>query len=367
MLKGYYVHFEARRWTGVARKIDMQLHELKKHFEIEEIAVAQNNRSLIRKVYDAIPFVMGKKHNFKEAYRRIDHPDFVYVRGTWSDNQYMSFFRTLREKYPLCKIVVEIPTYPYDKMVEKCLYPRDLWSRRKYKYYVDRIITYSEDDIIFGVPAIRVRNGIDVDAVTVAGVNETSSEIHLIAVASLLPGHGYERCIQGLKNYYDTSDEDMKIIKLHIVGEGPELKHYKELVTEYDLGQYVFFYGKKINKELDDIYEAKDIAMGCFGDYKVGIYKSSALKTREYLAKGLPIISADREDVFDDTPEYPYYLQVPNDATAIDFNSVVTFYNKIYNGEKKEDVHYRIRKFAKQHIEMAVVMKPIIEYLEDTL
>lgn len=109
-----------------------------------------------------------------------------------------------------------------------------------------------------------------------------------------------------------------------------------------------------------------DIGLGALGLYKQGIYQSSSLKIREYLAKGLPIISGCREDVFDNISDCPYFLQVPNDDSVIDMRDVLTFYDRIYSGNtKRQEVHKKIRELALKRIDMNITMQPILSYIMD--
>ena len=59
----------------------------------------------------------------------------------------------------------------------------------------------------------------------------------------------------------------------------------KQLLDSLLLKSHVIFYSNKSGKELDELYDGSDIALGSFGMYKLGLYTLGALKTREYLAK----------------------------------------------------------------------------------
>ena len=235
-MKGYFVHFDVRRVVGITAKVEMQIAELKKHFELDEVIVRQNNRTLLQRVWELNPFVMGKKYNLESAYKHIQNPDFLYVRAVWSCRQYISFFKKIKELYPKCTIIVEIPTYPYDKNVQRILVPRDRYSRKDYKKYVDVIATYSDDSVIFGVPTLNVENGIDVNAVKKAEGNLDKNVIRLIAVSTMLKNHGYERILEGLGNYYANGGQ--RNIVIYMVGEGPEKKYYQKIVENRGIKEH---------------------------------------------------------------------------------------------------------------------------------
>ncbi len=362
-MKGYYVHFDAKRWAGegVLKKIKTQMQELNKHFDMEEVCVYYNERSIFRRVYDIIPFVMSNKYDIQRACKQIEAPDFLYVRSIHSDNQYMDFFRRIREKFPTCKIIVEMPTYPYDKSVEKLLYLRDLWSRRKYSKYVDRITTYSDDTKIFGVRTINIKNGIDVKEIRAVTGKQYNKSINLISISSMLAFHGYERILRGLGGYYRSGGTENIIC--HMVGEGPELSYYKKIVKDEKITQRVIFYGYKTGKELDEIYDVADIALGTFGFYKIDVQKSSALKTRESLAKGLPIVNGCEIDIFENGKN-EYYLEFPNDKSIINIQKIIDFYYYIYQNKDRQAVIEEIRSLAFRTVDMSVTMQPVIEYIK---
>ena len=154
---------------------------------------------------------------------------------------------------------------------------------------------------------------------------------------------------------------------LYMVGEGGEKKTYERLVKRYSLEDRVIFCGYRDRDELEELYDRADIALGCFGFYKRGISKSSALKTREYLLHGLPVISGCQEDIFRDNKDISFYMEVANDNSDIDFNEIVEFYRRIYEGKTVNEIRSMIREFAYNTIDVSITFKPVIEYLSGTI
>lgn len=186
--------------------------------------------------------------------------------------------------------------------------------------------------------------------------------IRLLAVATFQKSHGYERVIKGLAQYYRGSADSK--IELYLVGNGEETVKYKKMVQRYELEPYVILCGRKIGSELDYLYESMDIALGPFGLYKRKIFKSSSLKVREYLAKGMPIISGCHEDAFERGKPGRYYLEFPNDNTPIDIKMIVDFYKSIYETDmNRKQIHKEIREYAKKTVDLSVTMQPVIEYI----
>ena len=174
--------------------------------------------------------------------------------------------------------------------------------------------------------------------------------------------HGYERCIQGLARYYQKNPG--RRVEIHFVGDGEEKDYYQSLVSQLHLEEYVFFYGSQTGKELDLIYNKADAGLGFFGLYKDKMSTISSLKSVEYLAKGLPVISGCVEDIMKYENGKSFFKIFPNDESVIDIKEIVGFYDSVYNNNKdRNSVHREIRNFARQTVDMSVVMKPVINYI----
>lgn len=363
-MKGYYIPFGARSIVSINKKIDMQKEQLSKLGAVEEVDVKIAPKSVIRQALSVLPFV-DLPWDYSEAYDKIKNPDYIYMRRTGADRKFIKFLKDMRSQYPKCKLICEIPTYPYiGEMLRdyRCLFIcKELYNTRKLKRYVDRIVTYSKDNMIFHIKTIKMMNGIDVSAIKpVISRNKTNDTINLIAVAVMQESHGYERIIKGIERYYNTGGK--RQIVFHMVGEGNEKTRYEKLVKQLGIEQNVIFYGKRVGEELDKIYEIADAAVCVFGFYKIKIQISSALKAREYLAKGLPIISGCKEDVFENK-QFEYYYEFENDASIIDMQKVIDFCDKIYGKKTKDEVVREIREFALQHVDMSVTMNPLLDYI----
>lgn len=365
-MKGYFVHFNARDTAGVSNKIDMQLREFARHYEIQEIDIRMSSKNFLRNAMSVLPYV-SICWDYTDAYRLIANPDFLYIRKVGGDYKHYKFLRYIKRNFPDCKILIEIPTYPYFwegiKSITGVLLLKDYYNYCcKMRKYIDRIVTYSDDTEIFGIPTLRIKNGIDVQSIHPIDVYPEYSpeKLNLIAVAVMRPHHGYERVIEGLRQYYcDNGEYDTHI---HMVGDGAERELYEKLIQKYKLESHFTFYGMKSGKELHEIYCKADLALSSFGWYKDRVSKSSTLKVREYLAKGLPVISGCREDAFDET-EGEFCEIFPNDGTPIDFGRITSFYERIYRGQDRKRVIENVREFAKSRIDNCVTMKPIIDYI----
>ena len=208
MKKGYYIYVENCGSSGVKKKIEMQIKAFSKYFNIEGIEVKTSNRTLIQRIGGILPWGSIAR-DYVATLKKMENPDFIYVRRTYIDKEYLDFFRNVKAKFPKCKIIVEIPTYPYKKEMLSTLYTtamyiKEVIYRSKYRKYIDKFVTYSNDNEICGVSTICTTNGIDVNSIMpIEATSEyNANSINLLAVALLARHHGYERVINGLGEYY---------------------------------------------------------------------------------------------------------------------------------------------------------------------
>ena len=375
MKTGIYIYCGAKtKFSGVEKKIDNQITAFSKHFQMRKVVIEKEETNVLKSIAWRMPWgSFGRKYD--AALSEIDTYsaqnngiDFFYIRKGNFDRRYIKFLYTLRERFPEAKILLEVPTYPYDRelLQSSTMWPwyfKDIANRNHIRKFVDRIVTFSDDDLIYGVPTIRTQNGIIVDQIQPAfGESYNDSEIHLLAVAQFQKSHGYERIIKGLNTYYKTEHAE-KVI-LDMVGYGDELPYYQKLVAKYGLGDVVIFHGYKIGDELKDIYSTADVALGAFGRYKVKVYKICTLKVVEYFSYGIPAISGCKEGIVDSGSCCEFYKEFPNDNSEINICELLEFYNKLKEKYDIQTLRKLIHDYAKNTVDMNIVMKDIINYIE---
>ena len=370
MLKGYYLYTEQKS-VGVEKKIAMQLHEFNKHFNVQAIIVKRKfKHTLIQKLIERLP--NKSIFDYDSVFEQLQQPDFLYIRKISAEAGLINFLSRVKKAFPNCKIVIEIFTYPYYKddfnrnFLHKILtypfYLKDIKFRKQYYNFVNRFVTYSDDDYIFDVPTIRTTNGVDVKNIVLADATQyINNAINIISVAHMQPHHAFERLIKGLYLYYEKSPE--RKVTYAIVGDGKEVSYYKKLVNDYKLNNVVSFYGLKSGKELNDIYNHATIALSSLGLYKLDINNISPLKVYEYLSRGLPVISGCKINILNEV-KCPYIFEVSNNNSAIDVMQIIKFQDEIYTSETTvKNLREKIRLFAHKNADMSIVMQPIIDYI----
>ena len=339
--------------SSVGRKVYNQYRAFSEMFDTYLMSISENKIVLIHKGKTKI--VAEFDHWFKamaafykcanECVKKYNIP-YVFIRYPMSDQLFINMLKKMKKT---SRIIIEIPTYPYDNEIKnygdtfknRLAYYVDRLSRRKLKKNVYKIATYSEDKEIFGIPAFQVYNAVFVDDIKPREIRETDGAIHILGVAEMQQSHGYDRLISGLYEYYKNKNE--KEVYLHLAGEGHEKKNYEALVKKYSLEKYVVFHGYCVGEKLEKLYNNSDLAVETLGLHRQGIDLSSSLKSREYLSKGLPMITSVKIDVIPE--DYKYVLKVEANDNPVDINKVVDYYNSIYVDEQN-DVVNDLREFA---------------------
>ncbi len=327
--------------NGISKKISYQVEALKacglevhlcymdessgKKRLIDGTIIADYGHGIISKIRKRIEL------SCVNQYAKDNGIEFVYLRSNHNAS-YFTVHMVKQMKRDGMKVVMEIPTYPYDSEYAAQGMSRQIFQDKLFRdqlaKHLDAIVTFSDYDTIFGQRTIRISNGIDFDSVKVkSSVNNTTKELNLIGVAEIHTWHGFDRLVKGLALYY--SKPQQYIVKFHVVGyffskEGED--EFRKIITDYRMDRYVILYGKKHGSDLDTIFDYCDFGIGSLGRHRVGIDKIKTLKNREYAARGIPFIYSETDSDFDDKP---YILKAPADETPINIDRIIAFYRTI--------------------------------------
>ena len=114
----------------------------------------------------------------------------------------------------------------------------------------------------------------------------------------------------------------------------------------------VIFHGFKTGKELDEIYNNTDIAVGSLGNFRKDLKSGGALKNQEYTAKGLPFMISGEDKNYTNC-KFIYY--VSHDESLFDIEEIINWYENL-NMTPRE-----IRKFAEENLSWDIQMKKVID------
>ncbi len=347
---------------GVWKKMNGQLKVFKKAFPFAALTFVYNQ---VAYLWDGERVIEKKRALHRKEYMEVLESWIsvlgirqTYIRYFLSDVFFIKLLKFLQENS--IKSVVELATYPYDNEfpfgVRKF---EDEIYRKEIPRYVERIATYTKHSNIWGIPCFNLANGYDMDQISVIHHDRRKNLLTMIAVSLLFYWQGFERIFEGMRNYYNTGWK--REVNFVLVGTGKEEGYYKKLVHEFFLDKYVYFCGFKKEKELEEMYEKADIGIGSLGLYKRSDESTgSALKVGEYCAHGLPVVCGYQDTRF--PKGTPFILQVPNDPSPLDIQSIVDFYDSL---TQDEEFSNKIRKYAEEHLSWEQIMRPVIEYLSD--
>ena len=258
--------------------------------------------------------------------------EMVYARSFMNASPILvRLFHKLNKRGIKC--ITEIPTYPYDSEFKG--YPLkykiplyiDKLFRKALAKKMEAIVTFSNEETIFGKRTICISNGIDLDSIPIHNPKK-QNDIHLIAVAEIHYWHGFDRLVAGMGEYYKLNPNARKVF-FHVVGweddRGTTSNGYltvEQTAKKYNIGQYVVNHGKLFGDKLDEVFNQCVFAIGSLGRHRSGITNIKTLKNREYAARGIPFIYSETDNDFEDKP---YIIKAPADESPVNIRQIIDF------------------------------------------
>lgn len=186
-MKILYIFLENEKNIGVRKKIEYQIMSLSKlENEVDKIYV----NSTIAYLNDRILFKVGGRLLkrfvlfFKLKKTNLELYDLIYIRNPGSNPFFISFLKKIKNK----KIIMEIPTYPYDNEADSFfLKVQNILNkvyRRKLKNYIQRIVTYSDDKKIWEIPCINISNGIGLNEIKIINKKNIKDKIVFTSISN---------------------------------------------------------------------------------------------------------------------------------------------------------------------------------------
>lgn len=320
MLMVYRVGFKAQ---GVLQKMHAQREAFRSlGFDVTVRSLdSKNKANQMYSFWDVIFF-------FSRLRREIDAMsyDFVYIRFSPIDFGFERFIESLKKNNPEIKIILEIPTYPFE--MEYKGWPQS-WYYRLLKTDLFKICGCLHTVLYIGeefkcknTPCKRINNAAKASEYPLRDYIYEVDTYHFVVSGSMYFWMGLDRFLNGIAKYYEKKYSNKKII-VHIFGSGPKgLKWQREFGNKVN----VLLYNNKDAESVRQIWNKADLGIGTLGAHRKNVYHLSPLKHREYAARGIPFIYAGIDEPFEDKK---YLLRVPSNDEEIDISSVLDHIDKL--------------------------------------
>ena len=377
-MKGLFLTFEELSdSSGISKKIVSQKKALEHNgIDIELAQIRENILGFKELTVDDKTIVNYKRGIFfkinyfikySNLYRYIleEKMDFLYIRYVhYATPFFVQFLKKMHKKK--VRLILEIPTFPYDDEYQNLKFLSHIKvliekkCRKLMSKYLEKIVTVSDHDFIFGVQTIKISNGVDFASIKLKqNILYASNDIHLIGVASIKRWHGFDRLILGLSEFY-KKEQELKVYFNIISGKGDEetLLFLKQLVKIKGLSEYVNFFGEVYGAKLDHLFDKSNIGVGSLGCHRIGISEIRILKNREYAARGIPFCYSGNDVDFDGKP---YILKISADESTIDIEHIIKFYQNL--SMSPEEIRESVKDSITWNVQMAKVANCILEKL----
>lgn len=361
----YLVNHELLQSNGVSKKIKAQKKSLENIGHIVELCYIKKDsnayfsRVCNDTVIEKLPSNLFGKIKTNLSFRAVgnyilkERYDLVYIRYThFSCPSFINMLRRL--KLNNIQVFMEIPTYPYDNEFDQAsIFKRwqifiDKKFRDKCSKYIDRIVTFSKDELIWGVKTINIFNAVDTNSLTFSPcLTESDSTIRFVMVAYFAYWHGLDRIVDSILEFNEVHSGTEQV-ELHIIGYGPALDAIKTNASN------IIFHGPKSGAELSNLMNKMHVGVDSLGRHRVNVAENNSLKSKEYLYFGLPIIKSHTDSSIDD---YDYVLTLKNEDDIFSVEDVIHWFKQLTTD--KIDIHNTTKEIFTWEIQMKKVASEV--------
>ena len=262
---------------------------------------------------------------FFNKLKKIINPNdfnFVYLRFVPVGFGFIGFLKYLKYINPKIKIIIEIPTFPYESEFQG-LFKRVYYNL--FKIDLDQVCKYSDLILYIGenfncknTPSKRINNGIikKIDF-TYRDYKPMTDEYHFLALGSLYNWYGLDRFLKGIMIYKNNHNNPPRLV-VHIAGDGPVKK---QLIRDFCKNVEMKFYTADDSKNIQEVLKIADLGIGTLGAHRKNLYNFSPLKHREYASKGLSFLYAGFDEPFE---HKNFIIKAEPDETPVDIKKILT-------------------------------------------
>lgn len=280
--------------------------------------------------------------------------DLLYIRYPFSTPAFIWFVKALKVQNRSLKIILEIPTMPYEHEFRGS----NRWKWLVDNHYRTQLSGIADLAVVIGNPVpfpgpktVYISNAVDIEA-DFSATGNADDTFRMLAVGQWRYWHGLDRLISGLA-VFKQQHPDQKAV-LTIIGEGEASEHYRKMAEEYHLWEEIVFAGNQGEEDIRQRCQNADIGIGVLGSFRKKLDVHAPLKHRTYAAAGLPFVYSTSDPDFDDAA---FALRVPDDESPVDVAALMEFC------KKQTQTRADIVSFAAENLSWIKQMKKVLDSL----
>ncbi len=309
IVKGHTVYFVSLK--------TMAIYDAEQNIIFQEKSISVN----FGRASTAINLLYNSYYAYK-LFEKID-VDLIYMRY----RLYMPFINRLLKEH---KVVMEIngdDTLEY-KLHSQLTHYYNRFTRELNFKYIDAFISVSDElgerFMYLCKPIKIIGNGINTQEYSMEDTNNQRPILVFIATPNQ-PWQGLDKILTMTKHFVNY--------EFYIIGtEGNSIANLK----------YFGFLSKEAST---NVIQKCDIGLGTLSLYRQGLTEASPLKTRQYLACGLPLIYAYEDTDIPDDVEFG--LRLDNKENNMDYQKIEKFIQKVFNNK---NISLEARKFSEEKL-----------------
>jgi hypothetical protein len=171
-------------------------------------------------------------------------------------------------------------------------------------------------------------------------------------VTTMASWYGLDRLLSSFAKFEDN-------YQLVIAGIEPTNIILKDMIVRYGIHKNLVIMGKLPKDKLHEFYSKVHLCFGSLGLHAIKLNYASTLKVKESVSFGIPVALGYCEEDFHNNPEFkPYYVQLPNDESPINFDELKQFALKFYSEEKNQ---IRLRDLALKYLDVDVKVEQLLK------
>lgn len=207
-----------------------------------------------------------------------------------------------------------------------------------------------------------VSNGVDVDKISPTGFKAFDGKALDIAFLAgsidpaRVPWHGLDRVLEGLSRYHGSV-----FVRLHVIGNASAAVR----PARSESWQTVF-HSARDSAALDEILCQMHVGISTLALHRKGMTQACPFKTREYLCRGLPFLTAYEDaDLIELASGREYYRRFAAVDEPIDIESVIDFAAGLTRSGSASTLATEMRALARTRVDWTIKVSEVLAFLQD--